>query len=146
MKSVVRSAMLPFTAEQMFDVVNDVARYQEFLPWCSGSEIIEASSAHMLARLTISKGAISQDFITNNALHRPHGIDMDLVEGPFTALKGKWKFVQLGDDGCKIEMNLRFNFSTRLVNLVIGKTFEHAADTLVDAFCERASRIYSDAR
>lgn len=145
MKSVVRSALLPFTAAQMFDVVNDVARYPEFLPWCSGSEIIEASSAHMLARLTISKGRISQDFITKNTLHRPHGIDMDLVEGPFTALKGQWKFVQLGDEGCKIEMNMRFDFSTRLLNFAIGKTFEHAADTLVDAFCERASRIYSDA-
>ena len=146
MKSVVRSALLPFTAGQMFDVVNDVARYQEFLPWCSGSEVIEASSDHMLARLTISKGGLSQDFITKNTLHRPHGIEMDLVEGPFTALKGQWKFVQLGDEGCKIEMNLTFSFSTRLMNLAIGKTFEHAVDTLVDAFCERASRIYSNAR
>ena len=142
MKEVSRSAILPFTAEQMFDLVNDVAAYPEFLPWCSDSRVLESSETEMLASLTISKAGISHAFTTKNQLRRPEQIRLVLVNGPFSSLEGSWRFSRLGEDGCKVAMNLVFDFNSAILNLTLGRVFSHAADTLVDAFCDRAGRVY----
>ena len=142
MHEVHRSALMPYSAKQMFDVVNDVVSYPAFLPWCVASELLESSSTVIVARLVLAKGGIRQSFSTRNELHSPDHISMSLVEGPFSLLKGEWHFTQLGDEGCKIEMNLRFDFDNRLMNATLGKVFAVAADRLVDSFCERADALY----
>jgi ribosome-associated toxin RatA of RatAB toxin-antitoxin module len=144
MKEISRSALLPFSAKQMFDVVNDVESYQDYLPSCSRSEVIESSPEFMVARLTLTKAGVSQQFTTRNNLVGLERIDLQLVDGPFTSLNGFWLFSQLGNDGCKTEMNLAFDFNSRMLNATFGKVFEQVADSLVEAFCDRAKVLYSN--
>ena len=125
-------------------MVNDVALYQDYLPSCSRSEVIESSPELMVARLTLTRAGVSQQFTTRNKLAAPQRIDLQLVEGPFTTLNGYWLFSQLGEDGCKTEMNLKFDFNSRMLNATFGKVFEQVADSLVEAFCERAKVLYSN--
>ncbi|MFP6806016.1 MAG: type II toxin-antitoxin system RatA family toxin [Pseudomonadales bacterium] len=142
MRHVERSALMPYSAEQMFNVVNDVASYPKFLPWCIASEVLESTSRVMVARLELAKGGMRQSFTTRNDLEPPKHMKMSLVDGPFSLLKGEWHFKQLGEDGCKIEMSLSFDFNNRLMNVTLGKVFGVAADKMVDAFCERADVLY----
>jgi len=142
MREVVRSALMPYSTAQMFEVVNNVADYPRFLPWCVSSEIISSSRNEMVARLDLAKGGIRQSFTTRNELDAPHHIHISLVDGPFSLLKGDWHFSQLGDDGCKIEMNLKFDFDNRLMNAALRMVFSDAVDKLVGAFCERADELY----
>lgn len=144
MRQVERSALVPYSAVQMFEVVNDVASYPAFLPWCVASELLESSSSVIVARLDLAKGRIRQSFTTRNELDPPNHISISLVAGPFSLLKGEWHFKQLGDEGCKVEMNLKFDFDNRLMNATLGKVFSAAADRLVDAFCERADVLYGE--
>lgn len=143
-RRVNRSALVPYSAEQMFAVVNDVPRYPEFLPWCKDSEVLSETSDVMIARLTLAKSGLQQDFTTHNELHHPDMIKMDLVNGPFSRLSGEWKFQPLGKDGCRASMHLEFDFSSLLFNMTLAKVFESAADKMVDAFCERADKIYGE--
>ena len=143
MKQVERSALMPYSASQMFNVVNDVAAYADFLPWCDSSEVLVKTDSEMTARLFVVKGGVKQSFVTRNVFEPPVRIELHLVDGPFTQLEGSWRFTPLGQDGCKVEMRLRFDFNSKLANLALGKVFEVAADTMVDAFCERADLIYA---
>ncbi len=142
MKTVSRSALLPYSAEQMFDLVNDVAAYPGFLPWCDSSQVIEASETQMLASVTVAKAGIRQSFTTRNQLVRPSLIRLTLVEGPFSSLEGRWQFSQLGQDGCKTELDLKFDFNSSILNATFGKVFAQAADTMVDSFSDRARQVY----
>ena len=142
MRRIERSALLSFSAAQMFDVVYDVTAYREFLPWCDESDVLELNESDMLARLSIAKSGLRQQFTTRNRFSRSERLDMELVEGPFDVLLGQWRFQPLGGDGCKVELDLKFDFNSNLANLALGKVFEHAADTLVDAFCARADVLY----
>jgi ribosome-associated toxin RatA of RatAB toxin-antitoxin module len=143
-RRVNRSALVPYSAEQMFAVVNDVPRYPEFLPWCKDSEVLSETSDVMIARLTLAKSGLQQDFTTHNELHHPDMIKMDLVNGPFSRLSGEWKFQPLGEDGCRASMHLEFDFSSLLFNMTLAKVFVAAADKMVEAFCERADKIYGE--
>jgi len=136
-----RSALLPYPAQVLFDLVNDVSSYPEFLPWCAASEVIEQSDLHMLAALTVAKGSISQRFLTRNALQHGRGIEMCLQEGPFTDLHGIWEFKALGDRACKISLDLTFEYAGPIVKATLGPLFTQAANTLVDAFCQRAKQL-----
>lgn len=137
-----RSALLPFPARALYDLVNDVAHYPDFLPWCSATEVLEVSETHMRARLEVAKGGLSQRFLTRNALQPGRSIEMNLEEGPFTHLHGLWEFKALGEKACKISLDLTFDYSGPLVKATLGPLFNQAANTLVDAFCERAKQLY----
>ena len=137
-----RSALLPYPAEALFSLVNDVASYPDFLPWCAASQVMEQSDAHMLASLELSKGGISQRFVTRNTLVPGQRLEMNLVEGPFTSLHGVWEFKALGDKACKISLDLSFDYAGSLVRATLGPVFTQAANTLVDAFCQRAKQLY----
>lgn len=126
----------------MFDVVNDVLAYPDFLPWCEDSQVLESSMGVVVARLVIAKAGMSQSFTTRNTLDRPSRISMVLVDGPFSSLQGEWAFQQLGEAGCKTEMDMKFDIDSMALNLLLGKVFEQAVDTMVDAFCERATVVY----
>ncbi len=137
-----RSALLPYPAQALFDLVNDVASYPVFLPWCSASEILEVSEVQMRARLTVAKGGLSQRFVTCNNLVPGEAILLNLEEGPFTQLQGRWEFKALGDRACKISLDLTFDYAGPLVRATLGPLFNQAANTLVDAFCQRAKQLY----
>ena len=137
-----RSALLPYPAQALYDLVNDVANYPEFLPWCSSSELLDVSETHMKASLTIAKAGLSQRFVTRNELTPGTQIVMNLEEGPFTQLHGVWEFKALTDKACKISLDLSFDYSGPIVKATLGPLFNQAANTMVDAFCERAKALY----
>ena len=147
MPLVRRSALVPYSAAQVFELVNDIERYPEFLPWCSDAKIV-ASAAHQIdAQLTIAKGRLRECFTTRNVLSAPDLIEMRLIDGPFQRLEGAWRFLNLtGEDGaagCKVELELDFEMSSRsLVRKALGILFAQSTGTMVDAFCLRARAVY----
>ncbi|MNN13414.1 Ribosome association toxin RatA [compost metagenome] len=136
-----RSALLPYPAQALYDLVNDVARYPEFLPWCSSSTVLEVNDELMRASLEVAKGGLSQKFVTRNVLVPGQSIEMNLEEGPFNQLHGLWIFKPLGEKACKISLDLSFDYAGPLVRATLGPLFNQAANTLVDAFCQRAKQL-----
>ncbi len=141
MPQIKRSALVNFSAEYMFDLVNDVLAYPEFLPWCSRAWILESQSWEMVARIEVTKGALVQSFTTRNHLKRPHEIHLSLVEGPFKSLAGSWLFSALDESACKVEFALQFDLSKAIAGLALGPVFSQATGTMVDAFCMRAKAL-----
>lgn len=142
MPSLTRQALVSHSAEQMFEIVNRVDLYREFLPWCSESEIVEATENTMTASVFMKKGPLNQSFTTKNIIHGKQSINLELVDGPFKALNGQWNFSDIGEHGCKIELQLNYEFSTSIIALVVGPVFNQIANTLVDSFCKRADDLY----
>ena len=142
MRKVIRSALMPYSPAQMFDVIIDVLAYPDFLPWCASSEILSQDDKSMVARLEIAKSGLRQSFTTRNQFDHPASMEITLVEGPFTELSGSWKFEPLGEDGCKVSMDLQFDFNSALLGMTLAGVFEMAADKMVDAFCDRADVLY----
>ena len=141
MTSINRSALVMHSAQQMFDLVNDVEKYPQFVNGCVGAEIIEQSDTHMVARLSLKRAGLSYDFVTRNTLTAPDSIAMQLQEGPFERLTGVWRFKPLREDACKVEMELDFAVSA-ITGLAIGGFFGQVAGNMVASFCERADKIY----
>jgi len=142
MPSIKRSALVAYSASQMYDLVNDVDSYDSFLPGCEKSEVIEFTEKHMLASLILSKAGVKQTLTTINTLDRDKSIGMDLSDGPFKSLEGGWSFTPLSDEACKIELNLDFVFSSKLMELAFGKFFNILANNMVNAFSQRAKQVY----
>lgn len=142
MKRVERSAIVSFSCEQMFDLVNDVARYPEFVPGCVGAEVLSVDGNEMIARLVLSKARLKQSFVTRNTLEAPNRITLQLHEGPFKALRGQWQFQALSDSACKVSFWLEFEFSNLILSKTVGKLLERVAGEQVDAMCTRARQLY----
>ncbi len=154
MKRFQRSALLPYPASRLFELVNDIERYPEFLPWCSKAEIVSRQGSEVLAALTVRKAGIEHAFTTRNVARYPEQIDIHLVDGPFERLTGRWRFTDLGGRtdggggegsvlvGCKVELDLQFEFSTHLLTGMLRSFVSSAANGLVDAFCVRAGQLY----
>ncbi|CAH0524914.1 SRPBCC family protein [Vibrio hippocampi] len=142
MQQVTRSALVMFSAEQMFNLVNDVTRYHEFLPGCSGSRVLESSRSSMVASVDVSKAGISKTFTTANTLVQGSEIFMELVDGPFKALKGVWSFIPLDEQACKVELRLEFEFSSKMIEMAFGKIFNELTSNMVSAFTKRAKEVY----
>ena len=142
MAEVRKTVLIERSAEQMFRLVDGVEHYPEFLPWCGGSEVIERTDTLTRARIDINYHGVKAHLATANAKVFPHSMTIRLVEGPFKSLDGTWAFTQLGDVACKIEFNLRYEFSSRLIEKVVGPVFSHIANTFVEAFVKQADRIY----
>lgn len=143
MNKIERSALIPFSAAQMYQLVNDVDSYQHFLPWCGGSQVLEASKAQMLASVTINFKGVKKTFTTRNTLTPYSEIKLEMVEGPFSELTGSWFFKALDEQSSKITLELSFDFSNRLAAAVIGPVFKIIANSMVASFCEEAERRYS---
>lgn len=143
MPHINRSALVPFSAEQMYNLVNDVNAYSQFLPGCTGSRILDQSENSMTAAVDVSKAGISKTFTTRNILVNNQRIDMQLVDGPFRKLMGGWHFTKLSPEACKVELNLDFEFTNKLIELAFGKIFKELAGNMVQAFTERAKEVYS---
>ena len=143
MKRIRRSALVPFSARQMFALVDDVPQYPEFLPWCSDSEVLNRESNRVLARLEVQKGAFRKSFTTTNRMEPYSGIYMVLEEGPFSSFEGNWTFEELREDACKVELDLQFEFSNPLMSMILSPLFEDIGNTMVDAFTKRAEVVYA---
>lgn len=143
MPSISRSALVGFSAKNMFDLVNDVAEYPQFLPGCAESQVLASSASKMKASLLIAKAGVRQWFTTENALVPGESIQMQLVDGPFSHLSGGWTFTALADDACKIELKLTFEFSSKLAAMAFGKVFNNIATNMVNAFIARAKQVYA---
>lgn len=142
MPQVNRSALVSFSAKQMYDLVNDVEKYPEFLPGCSGSKLIESGEGALVASVDVSKAGIKKTFITSNTMIPDRRIELALVDGPFKSLKGFWVFTPLDDFACKVELNLTFEFSNKLIELAFGKIFNDLTNNMVNSFTLRAKDIY----
>ncbi len=143
MTIITRSALVPYSPDQMFDLVNDVEAYPSFLPWCRHSQIISRSDTEVLACLDLAKGGVHHVFTTRNTIKPGESIDITLVDGPFQHLEGRWQFIMIGDDqGCRVQLDMDFEFSNRIISIALGPVFTQISGSLVDAFCTRAQEIY----
>jgi ribosome-associated toxin RatA of RatAB toxin-antitoxin module len=139
---VEKSALVPFSAPAMFELVNDVDNYQVFLPWCRTSRVLSDTEDERCGELEVARAGIRQTFATCNRLHYPERIDLRLKEGPFRRLEGHWQFQPLSDTACKVRLEIEFEFSGKLIDAAFGAVFRQIADSLVDAFCKRAAEVY----
>ena len=156
MKEIARSALVPFTPEQMFALVDDFSRYPEFLPWVAGAELVERSDRERVGKLRISRSGLNEQFTTRNLVSPPHRLEMKLLDGPFRVLEGVWTFEpigaaqagaaaessQSGVSGTRIGLKLKFEFKSRMMDLLLAPKFAASCDTLVDAFTQRARDVY----
>ncbi|MBS1199412.1 MAG: cyclase/dehydrase [Proteobacteria bacterium] len=142
MREVKRSALVPYTAVQMFDLVADVERYPEFLPWCTAATVLGRDGEMVTAQLALSRGRASARFTTRNRLVPGQFLEMRLLEGPFRSLEGRWDFIAIGEAGSRVELALRFETQGSLAGLVLGPVFEGICNQLVDAFAQRARKTY----
>lgn len=142
MTHVQRSALLPYSAAQMFNLVNDVDSYPEFIPWCVKTEILSDSASEKQATMSFAKRGISASVTTCNELEVNKNITMRLLKGPFKELVGKWDFHELDEHSCKVELDMKFTFSNRIYEMTLGPVFNQVANKLVSAFTERAIQVY----
>jgi ribosome-associated toxin RatA of RatAB toxin-antitoxin module len=145
MKTVHKSVLIWYSAPEMFDLVTDVARYPEFLPWCDRAAVLSREENSMKAQVGISFGGIRQSFTTRNEHVPDQEVRMHLVDGPFSRLEGVWKFLPLGGGAqraCKVELDLSYGFDNMALAALVGPVFSKIAESLVDAFVKRAEQIY----
>ena len=142
MAVVHKSVFLGYSAEQMFALVDKVEDYPQFLPWCGGVDVRERDENKLVATLFINYHGVKQSFTTENTHLPSKSMTMTLVEGPFKHLEGTWTFKALREDACKIEFDLHYEFSSRILEQFIGPVFSMIANSFVDSFCKRAETIY----
>ncbi|HEY7866162.1 MAG TPA: SRPBCC family protein [Psychromonas sp.] len=142
MAQVSRSALLMYSAEEMYQLVNDVNAYPEFLPGCVDANILTNNNNVMRASVKVSKAGISQTFTTENILVNGQSILMNLVDGPFKHLRGGWTFSKLDEQACKINLDLEFEFNSSLVELAFGRIFHELVGSMVKSFSSRAKVVY----
>ncbi len=142
MALVEKSVLVPYSAEQMFKLVDNVADYPQFLPWCSGASVNAVDGTTVHATLHIDYHHIKHSFTTENVRQAPYHIDITLKDGPFKHLDGDWHFIQLSDSACKIELRLHYEFSNKLLEMMVGPVFHYIANSFVDAFVHRAEKVY----
>lgn len=144
MKTISRNALVPYSDQMMFNLVADVERYPEFLPWCGGAQVLEQAGSRQVATVTIAFKGIRQSFTTENTLESPGRIVLALRDGPFTHLDGEWRFKALRADACRIDFNLNYEMRSGLLARVLGPLFGQIAQTMVDAFVKRAAALSGD--
>lgn len=126
----------------MFELVDNVEAYPEFLPWCNDASEQSRNEKTVVATLELHKGGVSKHFTTRNTLKPFEAIDLALVDGPFRHLDGGWRFRDITDDGCEVSLELEFEFDSRIVDVMFGRFFEDILSALVDAFTRRAAAVY----
>jgi ribosome-associated toxin RatA of RatAB toxin-antitoxin module len=145
MKTVHKSVLIWYSAEEMFALVSDVDSYPQFLPWCDQAKVLERSKDGMKAQVGIAFSGIHQSFTTHNRHVPGRQIHMTLVDGPFSRLEGGWTFTPVGDEeqrACKVELKLDYAFRSAALAALVGPVFDRIAGSLVDAFVKRAGHVY----
>jgi|SRR3972149_7336432 len=142
MSLISKNALVPYTAAEMYSLVDDIAAYPSFLPWCKDAKVLSRNEDEVSATIEMAKSGVHKSFTTFNRLQHNKMIEMRLLEGPFHHLEGFWRFDALDDRGCKVSLDLEFEFSNKIIRLTVGPVFDQVANTLVDAFCGRAIEVY----
>ncbi|HKU40969.1 MAG TPA: type II toxin-antitoxin system RatA family toxin [Polyangiales bacterium] len=143
MKEVKRSALVPYTAEQMFALVEDIESYPQFLPWVAAAQLVERTAQAVVGRLEMHRAGLREVVTTRNVLTPPREINLALVAGPFKTLEGRWTFEPIGEDrGTRVSLSIRFEFANSMLNLLLSRSFEKSCNELVDAFVARARAVY----
>lgn len=140
---VSKNILVPFSAQKMYGLVNDVDNYPTFLPWCSAIEIHSRSSTALEATIFVSKGPVSYTITTQNVMREYEAIDMQYKTGPFKYCFGSWRFKQQEQNACEIIFNMDYEFKNKLIAIGLEPFFKPMADTLIQAFCQRAQQIYA---
>jgi len=138
MTEIHRSALVPHSAETLFDLINHVPAYPDFLEEVVAADVLEVSETHMVGRMVVRKAGIEKTLVTHNRLERPHRIELTLKHGPLKSLNGIWTLKPLGDSGCRVSLDLSFETQGQLTAIAFGPIFKQLADRMVDAFVRRA--------
>lgn len=141
-KTIQCSALVPYTCEQMFALVNDIEAYPSYMSGCAGAQILKRDDKSVIARLDLEKAGLRHSFTTRNTLRAPDSMSMELVEGPFRKLQGLWQFKPMANGGCQIEFGLEYEFANFLLGLAAGKLMAQLVNEQVDAVCRRAQALY----
>ena len=141
MATVKKSALVLYSAAEMYALVNDIEAYPQFLPWCRSTHVLMCGEDELRATIEMAKGGVHKSFTTFNRMQKHKMIDIRLLEGPFKRLEGYWRFEPLRADACKVSLDLEFEFS-QLLRVAIEPVFKQIANSLVDAFCKRAVDLY----
>lgn len=145
MSHIKRSALVHYSPAEMFKLVNNVADYADFLPWCRSSEVKSETETEMVASVEIAKGILNKTFTTKNEMHPGERIDLQLVDGPFKKLSGYWQFDALKtENACRVNLELEFEFDNAMMSIAAKPIFTQIANSLVDSFCKRAVEIYGE--
>jgi ribosome-associated toxin RatA of RatAB toxin-antitoxin module len=145
MSLIKRSALVYYSPSEMYQLVNNVADYALFLPWCRSSKVKSESADEMVASVEIAKGVLNKTFTTHNKLYKDHRIELELVDGPFKKLSGFWQFDPLKtENACKVNLELEFQFDSAMISLAAKPVFTQIASSLVDSFCKRAVEVYGE--
>ena len=142
MASIYRSALVEYSSEQMFDLVNDFEKYPGYMQGCKEATVIEQRENELIGKLVLKKAGIKQEFTTRYRLNRPHSIDMELVEGKFKHFSSRWTFEPLAQNACKVSLNMEFEFDLSLVDFAAEKLLSASANSLVDSLVSRAKQVY----
>ena len=142
MPSISRSALVMYSVDQMFQLINDVLAYPQFLPDCSNSKIISEDENTVTASLLVSKAGLKKWFTTKNTHISNQQVKLELVDGPFNMLQGHWLLTPLSEDACKVSLELEYEFSNKMFDLAFGRVFNHLTNNMVQAFTQRAKDVY----
>jgi len=142
MHHISKSAIVPYTPQQMFELVNNIDDYSQFLNWCDSSSILNQSDNQITASVQINQGGLKQSFSTLNTLTPYKSIEMQLLDGPFDELSGEWRFETLGENAAKVHLTLQFKFKSMLIDMALSPIFKSIANSQLDAFVARAKYIY----
>ena len=143
MQCVKKSVLVPYASAEMFDLVDRVEQYPQFLPWCAGAQVLAAEERRKSARLDIDYHGVRAHFTTDNVNEPPERIVITLKDGPFRHLHGEWRFKALAASACKVELELAWEFRTPLLERVVGPVFGRIANTFIDAFVRRAESLHA---
>lgn len=141
MTIIKRDAIVSYSPNQMFDLVNQIEDYPQFIPWCKSTHILSRDSDEIRARLDFARAGFEKSFTTCNRLQENKMIEIRLLDGPFRQLEGFWSFEAI-PEGCMISLNLEFEFSSKLIGMMFSPVFHPVANSLVDVFCKRAEEVY----
>lgn len=145
MREVTRSALVPYSAEQMFALVEDIERYPEFVPWIASAQKLDSTPDQVTGRLEMHRAGVREAFTTRNFLKRPSEMLMTLVDGPFKTFEGRWTFTPLGEKGVKVGFTIRFEFANAMLGMLLSRAFEKNCGEMIDAFVARARAVYGKA-
>lgn len=142
MPTIARSALVSHSAAEMYRLVHDIEAYPDFLPWCYSATVTQQDGRQQVASITVDRRMQGMRFTTRNSLVENESIHLDLVEGPFRQLSGVWRFSPIDGDACRVELQIEFQFKSRIFSALMGPAFTKICDTMVAAFVRRADDVH----
>ena len=133
---------MPYSADEMYELIVDIESYPDFLPWCAGAKVVNHDQHHSIGTVDLKAGKLSYSFTTKNTMQPGSEIKMRLVKGPFRHLNGSWQFESAGNSSCAVTLDVSFEFKNKVIKLALGKILNRIMETIIDSFAQRAIEIY----